>query len=243
MLDGIIGRIKNMSMVAKIVIGVISIGSLLIIVAAIVVANQVKMKDVPLTEIANIDDVSESMPFGYKNVVKRMLSEIINDNTATAGLVFSEAEIREGTYEEIIGDSSVDAKFIVDVPELRYSFQVEVIWPAKVGKNEEKIEDPNVTIKCPHYLDVIYADTKCIAQTPEQQLERYLPYYEDLDSGQRFGVSMKKFGGEPYVAVEVKSCGDSSVAEKAVNATKKWMKSIYLDPNDYTIKSMDICKR
>ena len=234
--------IKNMSREAKIVAGGVLAGFLVIIIIAIVVLNRTTVKDVALTEVTNFDEAS-NMPVGYKNVVNKRIGELINENDDSSDLVFSEATIRNGTYKEDVGDSTTKARFIVDIPELKYSFQVEVVWASKTDKNKEKIEDPDVTILCPHYLDVIYTDKKCIAQDPDQQLKRYLPYYEDLESGQRFGVSMKKFGGEYYVAVEVKSCGDNSIANSAVNATKQWMKSIYLDPNDYVINALDICKR
>lgn len=241
-MDNLLIYLKNLPKITKVVLGVVSAGLIVIIVITGILINRGEVRDVTLAEITNYSETA-NIPVGYRDEIDKRIGVIINEHLENVGLVFSEAVIREGTYQEKEGEFSTNAKFIVDVPELKYSFQVDVIWSNKTDKNEEKTQDPDITIKCPHYLDVIYTDTKCIVQTPEQQLERYLPYYEDLDSGQRFGVSMKKFGGEPYVAVEVKSCGDTSVAERAVNATKKWMKSIYLDPNDYTIKPLDICKR
>ena len=103
------------------------------------------------------------------------------------------------------------------------------------------LDDPDVTIECPYYVDVIYTDTKCLAQTPEQQVKRYTPHYDKIN-GIDFAVDSNQYEDKFYLSVEIASCGNTELGKSALDATRKWLKSVYLDPNDYTIELVDICK-
>ncbi len=214
------------------------------VVVIIVIAMVVLLRTDPKSD-SNVlieNYAGTNVPTGYKDVIQENISNILRRNSIISSTEVVDAEIREGSYKESIDDDLVVSKLIADVESLQYSFQVTVTWWRGMNDNRE-ITDPDVVVECPYYTDVIYKDKKCIAQEPYQQIKRYLPYYQYLGSGQKFGVSLKQFNDEYYLAVEVKACGDENVTESTVDATKKWIKSMYMDTNDYRIETFDICRR
>ena len=181
-------------------------------------------------------------PIGYKDVIQSNIANILVKNGILISANTVDAVIRDGTYNVTVkNDYITRSKFIVDVDSLHYSFEVTVTWPDSIGNKVP--EDPDVVIECPEYLDVIYTDTKCIAQEPYQQIKRYLPHYEYLENGLKYGVSLQKYNERFYLALEAKSCGDKMIEEEVMDSTKRWIKSIYMDPNDLEMMFFDICKR
>lgn len=191
--------------------------------------------------VENFGEVA-NLPKGYKKYIQDNIGNILKENSIVDASETANAVVREGSYSESEKNGARTAEFIVDIENLRQSFAVTVVWAASTSADQEKIEDPNVTIECPYYLDVIYTDTKCLAQAPEQQIKRYLPHY-DYAGEVKYAVDLKKYADQMYLQVEIPSCGDSSLRESAVEGTKKWLKSRYLDPNDYKIETMDVCRR
>lgn len=190
-----------------------------------------------LVTVSNYDS-NAGIPKDYKDAVNAQITSIVLANTNINELYFTDAVIREGTYEEKTTNDVHSAKYIIDIDSLHYSFLVNVVWAG-----DQLTDDPDISVSCPHYMDVIYTDKKCVIQTPIQQVQRYLPHYGRVDNV-KYGVTLVSESSinPAYLQVEVPACGDASLFEKAVDDTKQWLKKIYLDPNDYSIQTKNVCK-
>ncbi|MDO4746947.1 MAG: hypothetical protein Q4A70_01200 [Candidatus Saccharibacteria bacterium] len=239
MMGDFVNLIKYSSKTFKVVAGAVLSLFIVIVVVTIIVLNRPILKDDVMVDIGNFEDMTPT-PKGYMHLVEKGIGEIINGASNDDELVFADAAIREGSYKESENENEKKAEFIVDIDSLHYSFDVTLSWRKDSGDSEP--EDPDILIECPHYLDVIYKDKKCIAQSPQAQLARYLPYY-DYVGDKKYAVDFRIFDGEKYLRVEVSTCGDESLRESVIDSIKKWLKTIYLDPNDYKMELIDICRR
>lgn len=244
LLDGIKSFWKNASTGVK--IGVVSFLLLMIMVVVVSVIMLLRPRPVEDTHI-NVTNFEElvQVPEDYQTNIQKLMWRAIEASGVGDNVVFADAVVRDGSYSETTRGDVVTARFIIDIESMRYSFAVEANW----SKTNPNVDDQNIHIECPHYLDVIYTDTKCIAATPIEQVSRYLPHYEYLDGGQMMNVTMRKYdifqehSAEPYLAVEVNACGDDGILSSGKNKTVQWLKSIYLDPNDYYVEVLDTCQR
>ena len=229
---------QNLNKGTKIaIISFISIMILIIIIAIVIKLTPEPVYNSRVT-VDNFSEISD-LPNGYKRYIQDNIGNILKNSSAIDEAETADAIIRDGSYEEESSGSMIKSEFIIDLESLQYSFAVTVTWPA--GTNlDQKITDPDVSISCPHYLDVIYTGTKCIAESPTAQLEHYLPHYDRID-GVKYAVIANQYTGKSYVDIEISACGNTELLNSALSSTKKWLKSIYLDPNDYDIKTTDIC--
>lgn len=219
---------------------------LLVVLVSVIVALVVLLTPKPVederVEVVNFN-TGTNVPVNYQSNVRRLIGNVMKASGALNAEMYVDATVREGTYREMSDDDGVRASFIIDVPSFKYSFAVMTNWSI----NEPDPTDKNVRVECPYYLDVIYTDTKCIAETPVEQVQRYLPHYEDLGGG-TLSVEMRKYdafqenANEPYLALSVRACGDTGILEAAQSRVVKWLKSRYLDPNDYHMEVLDICR-
>ncbi len=229
---------RHASLRAKILVIVILLAFILIITISIIAIfpHSNPAEENPIT-ITNFSETTTA-PQAYRNYISRVLYNKIASAEGTSNLDLSSAKIREGSYQETV--SSEDAKnatFIIDIESVHYSFEVNLVFTNTFADTE----DPHVIITCPHYTDVIYTDKKCIALTPVEQLQRYLPHYERLSNGELYSAELRNFPGRTYVALIVPECKNQSMKNEATTDFKKWLKSIYLDPNDYDIEAMGKC--
>lgn len=214
---------------------------LLIIVVAIAALLIPKITNTYLVAIDNYDETI-NIPEGYYDVVQKNIQNIFVQNGAMDIPTYQDASVREGSYKEKRSDNIVVSDFIIDIESMQYSFKVKVVW---VAGESAILNDPDVTITCPDYTEVIYTEKKCIAETPIQQIKKYLPHTLEIEGGLEptFWIDLKKKMNSFYVSVAIRTCGDKQLEEKAVKETKKWIKSRFLDPNDYEIKTTDVCWR
>ncbi len=233
-MDNLKSIIKNSPMVVKVSVFLFFVLAIVIIIAAIVFSVSPSVKsNIDVVGFSNIVDA----PKAYQDDLEQKISNMIKENDYFDDDFKYEAKIREGTYKKSEKDKTVTEKFIVDIDQLHYSFDVSIVWPE--GKSVK--EDYNISISCPYYTDVIYTDTKCVVETPYQQIKKYLPRFGRVD-GVKYGVSLGQYNNEYYLKVEISACGNNTLLEDAKKDANKWIKSIYLDPNDYTIETVDICK-
>lgn len=227
---------ENVPLKAK--IGAV-IALLLVVAIILVITIPMNQADPQSDTLVNVEDFEDttSVPDGYKNVIESSIGDMIRSQSDLSTLEFNDAAIRDGTYHERVNGNDRSASFIVDIDSLHYSFAVNVSWVDK----KNSLKDPNVVITCPHYLDVIYTDKKCIAQSPRTQLERYLPHYGKV-RGVKYAVNFQQEVDSSYLRIEVPACNDPALIEEAKTDVKKWIKSIYLDPNDYKIGSINTCR-
>ncbi|MBQ2660973.1 hypothetical protein IJF93_02780 [Candidatus Saccharibacteria bacterium] len=216
---------------------------LIVIVVAVVILTRPAPGEDSHVEITNFDEVA-AVPEDYQTNVQNLIWKAIESNDVFKDVVFTDAVVRADSYNEVTNGEVVTAKFIVDIESMHYSFAVTASWQ----KGNTNVDDKSIYVECPHYLDVIYTDTKCIAMTPEEQVGRYLPHYDYVGDGRLLSVTMRQYdtfqerAGEPYLAIEVNACGNESLLEAGKTATVKWLKSIYLDPNDYYMETLDVCR-
>ena len=243
MIEGIRNFLHNATTGVKVTV----VGFLVLVVAILVVALVNLLKPEPIMDThVEVENFSEEtgVPEGYQVNIEKLMWSAIESNNAFDGTVFTDAKVREGSYNEVVNGDSVTAKFIIDIPSMKYSFAVTASWT----KNRPDMKDPSIYVECPHYLDVIYTDTKCIAVTPVEQVQRYLPHYDYIEGGRLVSVELRQYdvfqehAGESYLAINVDACGDTKLLETGKNVTVKWLKSIYLDPNDYYMEVLDTCR-
>ena len=214
----------------------------IIIAVIIILAVSAKTEQIPV-EIADFGG-AEVVPSSYKNDIRRLIWKMLEGVDGLEDVSVDDAVVREGSYREERNGQAVSAKFIVDIESLHYSFEVSASW-VSAGDNSS---DPTLHVTCPYYTDVIYTDKKCIAASPIEQLRRYLPHYERLSNGALYTAELRKYdsfqthAGETYLAVSVPTC-DDKIVEEAATDLRKWLKKIYLDPNDYYIEMIRECKR
>ncbi|MBR0480299.1 hypothetical protein IJJ46_00515 [Candidatus Saccharibacteria bacterium] len=229
---------RNASLGAKIfaVLAPLAFVAIIIISIVAITSHHDPAEENPIT-ITNFSETTTA-PAVYQNYITRIIYDRISSVEETSNLDLSEAKIREGSYQETASsEGSKNATFIIDIDSLRYSFEVNIVFTNTFADTE----DPHVIITCPHYTDVIYTDKKCIAVTPVEQLQRYLPHYERLSNGELYSVEVRNFPGRTYLAIIVPECKNQSMKDEATANFKKWLKSIYLDPNDYDIEAMGKC--
>lgn len=171
--------------------------------------------------------------FNIQNIILNAIGQKLGDNET----VYTDVAIRDGSYSETEFNNVKTVKMIVDVPSIRQSFAIQFNY----HKNARNYDDPDVNVGCPYYTDVIYTDTKCIAASPYTQIERYLPRY-DYVGGVKYGVSLKKYNGKSYLAVEAPACGNTDILNSAQSSFENWIESVYLDKADYDIQVVDTCR-
>ena len=232
------GFFRNATTKAKIIACVIIFAFIAALVGFIIFSALPKQTvELNPVKISNYNNIT-SAPKSYEATISRTIYNAISKAEGTSNLDLGDAKIREESYRETTSSSgSTTAKFIIDIDSVHYSFEVSVIF-----NNSESDEiDPSVSITCPHYLDVIYKDKKCIAASPIAQVQRYLPYNEYLSNGQKFHAELRNYSGRSYIAVTVPECMNQTQKDEAGQKFRKWLKSIYLDPNDYDIETMGKC--
>lgn len=235
-MDNLKTFLNNVPLKAKIGAVVALVLAVAILLVITVASNQTEPQSDTLVNVENFEDTT-TVPDGYKAVIESSIGDMIRSNSGLSTLEFNDAVIRDGTYKETINGDDRSANFIVDIESLHYSFAVNVSWVDK----KNSLKDPDVIITCPHYLDVIYTDKKCIAQSPRTQLERYLPHYGKV-RGVKYAVNFQQVVDSSYLRIEIPACNDPALIEEAKTDVKKWIKSIYLDPNDYEIGSINTCR-
>ncbi len=228
---------QNADVKAKVVIVVPIVIVLVIAIWSVIRLIPEAQMDKRVT-VTNYSDENVSVPRGYQQYISERIGDILRKNTMLSETEIADGAIREGTYNESTDNNIMTASFIVDVESVKQSFDVKVIWP----KGKDIGDDPNVTITCPYYTDVIYTDTKCQVTTPENQLKRYLPHYDYIDDI-KYAVNYQRYTDQMYLRIEISACGDANLQKSAINETKNWLKSRYLDPNDYKIETVDTCRR
>lgn len=227
--------IDNSTAGMKVVVVLFIIMCILAVVLAIItnIKEQEKAPGVPIVNFSEVSDAPEE----YQINTEQLIWMLTEQNGDVEDLSQYSATIRNGSYSEETDKKTKRAHFIVDIEELRYSFEVTMSWL----EGRTKKEDLYVKVQCPYYTDVIYTDTKCVAETPEMQIKRYLPHNEYLDNGTLVHVEESSVGRGHRLLVKVEACRNQGVIDAAMKRTVKWIKSIYMDPDDFTIESYDTC--
>ena len=169
--------------------------------------------------------------------VRELIEMLIDKSDFIPEDAIYSAVIRDGSYSEEVINKTVNANFIVDIEELRYSFEVTMSWL----ENQPKKEDLYIKIQCPYYTDVIYPDTRCVAETPDSQIRRYLPHNNILPDGRRVHVTQSTFGGNYTLLVQIDACKNQDIIDEALEYTETWIKKLYLDPDEFKIEPYDTC--
>ena len=225
--------IRNSSIGAKIAIILFFVLVIVAIVFAILATKKPEEQNIDVTNFSEVSDA----PKDYQTFTQELIWQLIEKNENIPDPSKYQAVIREGSYSEETDGNVVNANFIIDIEELRYSFEVDLAWP-KNDRNKQT--DLTVHIRCPYYTDVIYTDTKCVAETPETQIQRYLPHNYYLDSGDRVHIKFSNFG-EPHLLVYINACKNQNLIDAAMNYAHDWIKSLYMDPDDFKMEPYDVC--
>lgn len=227
--------IDNSTVGMKVVVVLFIIMCILAVVLAVIsnIKNQERGPGIPITNFSEVSDAPEE----YQINTEQLIWMLTEQNGDVEDLSQYSATIRDGSYSEEADKKTRKAHFIVDIEELRYSFEVTMSWL----EGRTKKEDLYVKVQCPYYTDVVYTDTKCVAETPEMQIKRYLPHNEYLDNETLVHVEESSVGREHRLLVKVDACRNQNITDAAIERTVKWVKSIYMNPEDFVIEPYDMC--
>lgn len=226
----------NLSVWEKVAIVLFFVLLVAIILIAIVSTILSSVEEDNVVDVTNFSEVSDA-PREYQSGVEETIWQLIERNGGVVDSSEYNAVIREGSYHEETNKNVSNASFIVDIEELRYSFEVSLSWP----RGGDKYTDMSINVRCPYYTDVIYPDTKCVAEKPMTQIGRYLPHNYYLDNGKRVHIDQSNFGGESHLLVYIDACKNKDLIDAAMNYTSSWIESLYMDPNDLKIETYDTC--
>lgn len=177
-----------------------------------------------------------NIPGGELKNIRKNLVGVIKNNTKD----FDSNTIYKGNardYKETNLDDFSTAEFIVDFDDIKESYKVSVTWP------DPNDGVPNIVISCP-LLESKYLETPCATEdNSSTNIVNFLPYSGKLDNGEEYKIVSKYDNGNPYVEIDVNSCGNEAILNKAFEAAKKWVSSIYLDLGDYLVYVPgDVCE-
>lgn len=176
-----------------------------------------------------------NIPGSELTKIRSNLYGVIRDNSEN----FDQNKVFEGdarNYQESKKDKTSTATFIVDFNDIKQSYSVSVSWP------DPETGAPNIIISCP-LLDSKYPETPCKTESNSStELVSYLPYTKTLSSGEEYIILYKYSNSEPYIEVQINSCGNKTLINTALNEIKEWIKSIHINPEDYKIFApIDLC--
>lgn len=177
----------------------------------------------------NIDTTGTkiSIPASEMKRVYRKLTSTIEDNSDN----FDKNKKYEGVidqYSEKLSKEKNTATFLVNFDEIKQSYRVNVTWP-----NAQKMSD--ISIMCP-LSDSKYPNTPCKTEVNNtSEIVSFLPYYETLESGKFINVTYKYNNNNPYIEVQIDSCGDTNLINLAIDRTKNFLKEHNFNPEDYKI--------
>lgn len=238
MQDGSVSPIRNFfrnsSVGAKIAILLFFVLVIAAIVLAIITTMQAKEEqNIDVTNFSEVSNAPEEYQIGTQDIIW----QLIEQREPVPEFSKYQAVIRDGSYQEESNGNLISANFIVDIEELRYSFEVDLSWP----KGQSTYSDPHIEIHCPYYTDVIYPDTQCVAELPTAQIRRYLPHNYYLDNGKRVHIDQSSFGGDIHLLVYIEACKNQDLINAAMNYTHEWIKTLYIDPDEFRIEPYDTC--
>lgn len=228
--------ISNSSVWAKIAIVLFFVLILIAIVLAVISTMNMKKEDDTHIDVSNFPEISNA-PKEYQIGTEQLIWQLIEQNEPIPDFSDYQAIIREGSYHEETNNNISSADFIIDIEELRYSFEVSLSWP----KGQKVYSDPSIKIRCPYYTDVIYTDTKCVAELPTAQIRRYLPHNYYLDNGYRVHIDENSTGGNFRLLVYINACKDENLIDSAMDYARNWIKTLYIDPDDFRMEAYDTC--
>ena len=176
-----------------------------------------------------------NIPDSELTKVRRNLYGVIKENSTD----FNSHKIFEGTareYQEQQKDKSTSATFIVDFDDIKQSYFVSVFWP------DPDNGAPNIIISCP-LSNSKYPETPCKTESNSSiEIADFLPYDGKLDSGENYTITYKYSGSDPYIEVQINSCGNKTLVSSALKSAKEWLKSVNFNPDDYKIFApIDLC--
>ena len=167
----------------------------------------------------------------------------------------ADAAIREGSAVSSFNPTTglYSGNFIVDIPSLKQSYRIYYEWLSDRATSPIRLGDYTTSVTCLHPDEYIYDFYPCIAPNEDvstttlSYLNNILPYngYVNNDTNSDAAIHANHVenttGGDPFVRVNVNSCGDQSILESGLETFKQYIKDHQLNPDDYTYKLNDLC--
>lgn len=196
---------------------------LIIVVISIILMNQ------PHVSIKNFNEVKSTLTSAEKqNIEKSIFSLLEYNNDNPSSKTVTEAYIQADSYSENTDNGTLSVNFDVDIDQYERTFSVVF--------NREKGTAGQAYTNCAKLPMNKYPEHRCISESYDSNdISVYLPYYGNLTGGLNYTIRQTYYqNGDPYLQISVNSCGDKSIQDAALKATKDWVKSLYLDPDSYT---------
>lgn len=200
--------------------------------------------------VTNLDSYINNIPDDlrtdiYKNVfnIAKLNSSELDDST----IANATANIRDNTFKNWY-DSKTGIKkgeFIIDIPKISQNYKVQYSWNSKNSEDNSGYRDYINCLKPDEYAYGFYPCLDLYDDLSDKNiayLENILPYNSYIDSDVAVHVGDIEYtnGGDRIVLVEVNSCGDKTVLNNGLKAFKDYVNQ-YLNVDDYTYKSADLC--
>ena len=210
---------KNQKIIA-IISALVMVAIIIVIVVVVAVNSEPKIKI--------IFDDETSIPGAELGQLKTKMLGVIESNTEN----FDKDIVYVGQardYKEEVDYNTTTVTFIVDFDDIKQSYAVTVTWP------DPDDGSPNMYISCP-ILDSKYPETKCVTEANSStDLFAYLPYSGRTASGASYGVVGGYNDGGLYLTVKVDACGNTKMIEEGIMATREWISSLGINPDDYLL--------
>ena len=205
------------------------------------------LKPNPYGDAVHVDlhQTYRDMPRDERDLISHNLYNVLSENTDASSAQNANGKIRTDsvTSEENKTYGISSGSFIVDFENEQQSYLVTFEY-AKKKENEKNLSGYQVVVSCLSDPDkIIYPRSSCKTTaletyTPRETLTTHLPYYGKTPNGKDYTILARHYSnGTFYVEVAVNSCGDQAILNSALTSAKDWIKSLDLNPSDFTFET------
>ena len=226
---------------------------IIVVVISLIVNRIIDSHDQKIT-VTNLGSYAGDLPTDirediYANVF--LAAQSNSPDLSDESLSSASATIRDNTFTSAYASSEqiYSGSFIVDIPNLEQSYKVYYGWTKDSEKANQYFYNGNVVISCLTPDQYVYQFSPCISpgedknSAPLAYLENILPFTGSTDSGVAISVGQISYttGGDPFLRVNINSCGNPSSLEAGLETFKQYIKDHQLNPDDYTFVTRDLC--
>ena len=230
----------------KVTVGIVC-GTVIVIIAVIVLPRIFKRN--PYGDSIQIDNISEAVSGLSQDQIDNathQLYDMVSLNAGDSKIPTSGAIVRADTVEsEYYQEYDLNYRsFIVDIDSIRQSYWIQLEWSDAEG--DIPISGYPVLVLCisdpadMHYQDFNCRNNGSSDQTASKSqftnVDTYLPYIGKLPSGESYTIIYNYLdsSNKESLKISVNNCGDKTIKDSALTATKDYLKSVGFDPKKFT---------
>lgn len=196
--------------------------------------------------INNIHEILPELPKNQVDNIEHQLYELVLKNTPDLDTPNNlDAAIRENTIESNVDKNISYTSFIIDINALGQSYSAQAEWG-----DDDLISGYPVIVTCVYdKAFIIYPSFSCQDDFYDKSSEaadlasfavlQLLPYTAQLSNGYSYTVTSGYWKNDkPTLKITVNDCGNQKALGAALDATKIWLNSSGLDPNQFEYETI-----